>query len=59
MLLFTYANKISIKVQKKYKKSTKHICLMFNANVENFKQFFKENATKLFENFKTKDATDK
>ena len=32
---------------------------MFNANVENFKQFFKENATKLFENFKTKDATDK
>ena len=32
---------------------------MFNANVENFKQFFKENVTKLFENFKTKDAADK
>ena len=30
---------------------------MFHTNVGSFKQFFKENATKLFETFKIKDIT--
>ena len=33
---------------------------MFHSDVENFKKFSKENATKLFKNFKIQDtATDK
>ena len=36
------------------------MCLIFHSNFENFNQFSEENATKLFENFKIKDAaTDK
>ena len=35
----------------------KTYCLIFHSNVENFKQFSKENAAKLFENFKIKNKT--